>query len=497
MRVVLAMMKHETNTFSPVPTDWARFEAWGAQFGADVVEAYGRTNMPLGAYLAICRREGWEVVTPVAAEAMPSGPVTADAYERMAGPILAAVEAGCDAVMLDLHGAMVSAAAEDGEGELLRRIRAVAPDVPVCVTLDLHANVTPAMVAACDCLIGYKTYPHVDMHEVASQVGEALVAKIRGTRRPVMGYARVPLLSQTLRQGTDDEPMRSLVALAREAEASGLLAASVFGGFALADFADAGISVVTMADGDAALAQSWADRIATRNWELREDCVYRGRPLAEAVAEAKALADGPVILLDHADNVGSGGTQDVMTVIAEVMRQGLRDVAVGAVWDPVAVAAMQRAGVGATVTLALGGRTDMPSIGLAGRPLTVTGRVRVLTDGEWTVRGPMYHGVRVQMGPTAVLDTGAMEIVVVSRHHEPWDRGVFTSVGIQPEHKRYLLLKSRIHYRAGFADLARHTLTLDGDGVTTSDNRLLKYERVRRPVYPLDRVNAPDVPLER
>ena len=497
MRVVMAMMKHETNTFSPVVTDWARFEAWGAQFGADVIKAYEATNMPLGAYLKLCRREGWAVVTPVAAEAMPSGPVTREAYERMSNAILEAVAAGCDAIMLDLHGAMVSEAAEDGEGTLLKRIRAIAPKVPMCVTLDLHANVTPTMIANCDALIGYKTYPHVDMYEVATQVAEALIARIKGTANPVMGYARVPLLSQTLRQGTDDEPMKTLVAMCREAEAEGLIAASVFGGFALADFPDAGISVVTIADGDARRAQEWADRIASRNWELREDCIYKGEPLSDAVSRAKALEDGPgpIILLDHADNVGSGGTQDVMTAIAEVMRQGLKDVAVGAVWDAEAVAAMQRAGVGATVTLSLGGKTDMPSIGLKGKPLKVTGKVKVLTDGEWIVRGPMYHGVKVMMGPTAVLDTGSMEIVIVSRHHEPWDRGVFTSVGIDPAHKRYLLLKSRIHYRAGFAALARHTLTLDGEGVTTSDNRLLNYRNVRRPSYPLDRLNVAEPPL--
>jgi len=495
MHAVLAMMKHETNTFSPVPTDWARFQAWGAQFGADVVRAYAATNMPLGAYLGLCRREGWRTTTPVAAEAMPSGPVSRDAYARMTGAILEAVGRGCDVVMLDLHGAMVAEDAEDGEGTLLEAIRRLAPAVPVCVTLDLHANVTAKMIANCDALIGYKTYPHVDMFEVATQVGEILIRKVKGESRPVMAWSRVPLLSQTLRQGTHDEPMKSLVGLARQAEREGLLAASVFGGFALADFPDAGISAVTVAEGDPAAAQAWAERIARANWEKRADCIYRGRPLAAAVAEAKALTDGPVILLDHADNVGSGGTEDVMTVIAEVLRQGLEDVAVAAVWDPQAVQAMQRAGVGATVTLPLGGRTDMPSIGRRGEPLTLTGKVRTLTDGEWVVRGPMYNGVTVRMGPTAVLDTGQMQIVVVSNHHEPWDRGVFTSVGIEPQHKRYLLLKSRIHYRAGFAELARHTLTLDGDGVTTSDNRLLDYRRVRRPVYPLDERNDAGVPL--
>jgi microcystin degradation protein MlrC len=197
------------------------------------------------------------------------------------------------------------------------------------------------------------------------------------------------------------------------------------------------------------------------------------------------------LLLDHADNVGSGGTEDVMTVIEEVLRQGLEDVAVAAVCDPAAAAAMEKAGVGSTVTLRLGGRTDMPSIGERGAPLEVTGRVRTLSDGEWVVRGPMYTGVTVRMGPSAVLDTGKVQIVVVSRHHEPWDQGVFTSLGIDPKTKRFLLLKSRIHYRAGFAPIASATVTCDGIGVTTSNNDLLRFDKVRRPIYPLDRLNTP------
>jgi microcystin degradation protein MlrC len=307
-----------------------------------------------------------------------------------------------------------------------------------------------------------------------------------------MAWGQAPLLSQTLRQGTDDEPFRSLVAAAAEAEASGeVLAATVFGGFALADIADAGASAVAVADADRAAAGRVRDRLLAQLWDRRDEHLYRHRPLAEAVAEAKRVEQGPVILLDHADNVGSGGSQDVMTVLAEVMRQGLRDVAVGGIWDPAAVATMMRAGVGATVTLELGGRTDMPSIGRKGEPLRLTGRVKLLSAGDWMVRGPMYHGLEVHLGPTAVLDTGDIEIVVVSRHHEPWDLGIFTSVGIDPRHKRYLLLKSRIHYRAGFAPIARATFTLDGEGVTTSDMSLLEYKNLRRPIYPLDLPNRP------
>lgn len=491
MRVLIAMMKHETNTFSPVPTDLRRFEDWGLHFGDAAARAYRGTGMPMAAYLGLAAELDAEVVTPVAAEAMPSGPVARDAYEHLAGAILDALDDSIDVALLDLHGAMVAEHLDDGEGELLRRIRAKRPGLPIAVTCDLHCNLTAAMVENCTALIGYKTYPHVDMFEVATQVGRIVLDSMAGKVRPAMAWGHPPLLSQTLAQGTDDEPMRGLIAMAREAETSaGVLAAAVFGGFPHADIPDAGNSAIVVTDGDASLARRTADRLVAAIWDRRADFIYRPRPLAPTVAAAKEIADGPVLLLDHADNCGSGGTQDVMTVIAEVLRQGLDDVAVAAVWDPAAVDMMRSVGEGANVALDLGGHTDMPGIGLTGAPLRVTGIVSKLTDGSYTVEGPMYTGVTVHMGPTAVLDVaengGRMRIVIVSRHHEPWDIGVFHSVGIDPTATRYLLLKSRIHYRAGMGALARHTFTCDGDGVTTSDNAVLPYRKVRRPIYPLD-----------
>ncbi|MEZ5665854.1 MAG: M81 family metallopeptidase [Alphaproteobacteria bacterium] len=491
MRVLIAMMKHETNTFSPVPTDLARFDDWGLFFGADAVAAYRGTGMPLSAYLDLAEAAGAEVVTPVAAEAMPSGPVHRDAYERLAGAILDALDNDIDVALLDLHGAMVAEHLDDGEGELLRRMRARRPGLPIAVTCDLHCNLTAAMVDNCTALIGYKTYPHTDMHAVAAQVGRIVLESVAGRCRPVMAWGRPPLLSQTLMQGTDDAPMRDLVALARAQEARpGVLAATVFGGFPHADIADAGNSAIVVADGDPALAEAAAEELVQATWARRADFVYRARPLAPAVAAAKVVADGPVALLDHADNCGSGGTQDDMTVIGEVLRQGLEDVAVAAVWDPQAVEILRSVGEGARVALDLGGRTDMPSIGRAGRPLRVEGVVSRITDGSYRVEGPMYTGVTVHMGPTAVLDVaangGSMRIVIVSRHHEPWDAGLFHSVGIEPSTTRYLLLKSRIHYRAGMGPLVRHTFTCDGNGVTTSDNAQLHYRKLRRPIFPLD-----------
>jgi len=176
-----------------------------------------------------------------------------------------------------------------------------------------------------------------------------------------------------------------------------------------------------------------------------------------------------------------------MIVIEKVIKYGLKNVAVAAVWDPAAVEKIKTHAIGEKITIDIGGHTDMPSVGLKGKPLRVTGRIENITNGNFIVEGPMYTGVTARMGPTAVLNVGKdIRIVITSLHHEPWDTGVFTSVGIQPENCRYLLLKSRIHYRAGFRQLENLRLTLDGDGVTTSDNSRLEYKNIRRPIYPLD-----------
>ena len=491
MRIVTAMMKHETNTFSPVPSDLRRFAQRGLRRGAEAIDAYTGTNTPLGAYIDALRDARAEIVLPIAAEAPPSGPVHRDAYETMAGAIVDAVASGCDAVMLDLHGAMVAEHLDDGEGVLLERIRAVAPGIPVCVALDMHCNLTARMVANCDVMVGYKTYPHVDMRAAGTQAARILLDKLAGRCEPVMAWGAVPLLAQTLRMGTADAPMKGLQEAARAAETGPILAATLFGGFPLADITDAGVSAVVVADRAMAAAEQVRDGLLAAAWANRAEFVYAHRDLAATVAAASRLQNSipegrPAILLDHADNVASGGTSDVMTVIAEVLRQDLPDVAMAAVHDPAAVARMQAAGVGARVELDLGGRSEMPSIGARPKPLRVAGTVAHLGDGRWRIEGPMYTGLIGDTGPTAVLDTGRMKIVVVSLHHEPFDLGIFTANGIDPRVQRYLLLKSRIHYRAGFAALASQTFTCDGAGVTTSDNAQLVFRNVRRPIYPLD-----------
>jgi microcystin degradation protein MlrC len=486
MRVVIALLKHETNTFSPVPTPLERFGNGGPAWGADAYRAYKGTATPMGAFIDLAEAEGAEIITPVAAEAWPSGPVSDDAYARLTDAILAEVAKGCDCVLLDLHGAMVTESLEDGEGELLARVRALAPHVPVGVALDLHGNLSEKIVANSTAIAGFKTYPHVDMYETGERVGRIALGALKGTCQPAMAWGNRPMLPHVMRMGTDEAPMRDLVQAASKYEEQGALAVSVFGGFPHADIHDAGISVVTVTDGDHGRAEAICTGLLDEAWARRREFVYHAEPLARSVARAKQLADGPVLLLDHSDNCGSGGTQDVTAVLAEILRQGLTDAVAFAIHDPGAVARLIEAGVGARVTLEIGGKLPMPAIGLEAKPLEITGVVRVITDGEYTIRGPMYTGVRVGMGRTVVLDTGAVEIVLIERHHEPWDLGCLLSLGIDPTAKKYVMLKSRIHYRAGFQPIARHIVECAGEGVTTSDYGRLRFNRVRRPIFPLE-----------
>ena len=533
-RVVLAMMKHETNTFSPVPTDLARFAKLGERplEGGEIIAAYRGTGSCMAGFIDVAEAAGAELVPTIAASAPPSGPVENSAYEYICDAILRPISRGCDALLLDLHGAMVTDRHEDGEGELLARIREIAPGVPIGVTLDMHANLYPALVEHADVIAGYQTYPHVDYHETGVRAARPIFAMLRGEARPVAVWGNRPMLPHVMRQGSGDFPNRELQARARELEGEGALAVSLFTGFPHADISNAGLSCVVVTDGDGEAAERMRDELLDFAWTHRESFVYRIEPLAESISRAReataaedvdagteapvggagegiearagsdsgggpadrhpaARGDGPVILLDHYDNAASGGTMDSMTVLRAVLEAELEDVAVFAIHDPGAVRELIAAGVGAEATVMLGGKIDMPAINMAGEPLEVTGRVKLISEGRFRNLGPASTGVEMNMGSTVVLDTGKAEIVVISRHHEPNDLNCFLSLGIDPRARRFLMLKSRIHYRAGFSDVARDIIECAGTGVCTSDYDMLDFRNVRRPIYPLDRINEP------
>jgi microcystin degradation protein MlrC len=251
---------------------------------------------------------------------------------------------------------------------------------------------------------------------------------------------------------------------------------------------------VVVTDGDRKLAEDLRDELLDRAWVEREAFVYEFEPLQQSVARAKAmppgqLGHGPVVLLDHYDNCASGGTMDTTVVLAEILRQGLENVAAFAIYDPEAVQQAIAAGIGAEISLLIGGKIAMPAIPAESPPLIVTGTVKTISNGRYRNRGPMARGVAMDMGPTVVLDTGPVEIVLISRHVEPSDLNCLVSLGIDPLQKRYVMLKSRIHWRAGLGKLAKEVVECAGIGVCTSDYSQLQFKKVRRPIYPLDLPN--------
>jgi microcystin degradation protein MlrC len=295
------------------------------------------------------------------------------------------------------------------------------------------------------------------------------------------------MMTSTLVHTPSRQPMKDIMDMAIAAEASGaVLNASVFGGFPHADIPHISCSAVIVCDQRTDAGRALLDRLMELAWDRRQAFLYSGAPLAAQVAHARTLGDGPIVLVDHGDNTASGGTQDVMSVIEEAITQRLEDVVAGPICDPLSVGRIIAAGTAASVTLDLGGKVDMPQIGLKGKPLTLTGKVTRITDGEFVVTGPMATGTRVRMGRSAVLDTGPMQIVVAEGRSEPFDLGVFTHCGIDPRRKKYVLIKSRQHFRAGFEPIARHIVLCDGDGVTSSDLRLFSYRKRRKPLYPFE-----------
>jgi len=490
MRIVIARFQHETNTFSPVTTPIEAFSMhWGEAARASVVG----TDWPMAPFIELARRMGAVAATPVAADADPSNRVPDALFERVTRALLDEIRAGCDAVLLELHGAMVTESFDDAEGELLERLRKVAPRTPVLVSLDLHANVSQRMIDNLDGVVGYKTYPHVDYRATGEHVARLAHGVLTGELRPVTRWRQVPILAHTLAMGTDHGPMARAVSAARAAEREpGVLAASVFGGFPLADVADAGVSVTVTTDRDPALAQRVADRIARQLWLERAELIHVSPPLSESLAQARRLYEqpgsGPVLLFDHSDNVYSGGTADTMDVLEAALAQGLRAIATSPICDPEAVARLWSAGLGAQVEVEVGNKVPQPLLGRSRSPVRFEGRVRRLHDGEIPMPHSIYGAYHQSLGRTAVLETAAATLVISERRNEPCDAKLFFDLGIDPRAQRFLIIKSRMHCIPIFMPLAKGLVQCDSDlgGPTSSKLSLFPICRMRRPLFPLD-----------
>ncbi len=489
-RILIAGFRHETNTFSKLPTDMAAFEARGLHRGAEIESAYRGTRTEAAAFFDACERYGWTPIPVVVADATPSGKVTRAAFESFTGEILAALdsEGPVDGMLLPLHGAMVTEHAEDGEGALLDAIREkTGPGLPIAATLDLHANVTAKMAEFADILVSYRTYPHIDQYEIATEAAELLARTLAGEIAPKCLVARGAMLDgvdhgRTTAPGPMTEVLESAAAFARE---PGVLSISINAGFPWADIVDAGPTAVVVGDGGSPRCSEIADALIREIWESRHRRTIETVSVAAAMAKVRAAGPGggTVVIADYADNPGGGGYGDSVGLLGGMIEAQLEDAAFATLYDPEAAGICTQAGEGAEVALNLGGKVD-PRFGA---PLKITGTVRRLTDGRLTFDGPMNAGVSVNMGPTAVLGVGGIDIVVTSGRFQVYDQQYFKHAGIDPATKSIVSVKSAQHFRAAFGPIAREILVVDdGGGLTSANFKELPYERLRRPIYPLD-----------
>jgi microcystin degradation protein MlrC len=491
-RVAAAQISHETNVFSAVPTDLAAFAAAGLDRGDAILPNARDTNSAFGGFATGAAEQGFDLLPLLSVWATPSGLVTGEAsatLEAMLAEGLHCVQAGgpLAGVLLALHGAMVTESDDDGDAHLLELTRSlVGPDVPIVATLDLHANISPRMVRAADVLIGYDTYPHVDMAARAHEACAVLARLIRGEIRPAAALCQPPMLPTSQNMPTARDPMRALIAHAHALESDPrVVNVTVAGGFPPADVADAGLSILVTTDDEPALADRLAADLARDAWSRRDGFLGGVATFAEAASAIRALPaqpSGPLVLVDIGDNPWTGGPGDSAELVRFLTAERVASAAVALVADPETVALCHAAGPGATVDLRLGGKTDR----LHGEPFPCRAYVRLLGDGAYVNDGPMMTGLPVNLGPTAVIVVDGVEVLVTTRAETPIDLNVFRVHGIEPTRRRVIALKGKGHFRASFEPIACQVILVEGPGITGADLSRLPFKHIRRPIWPLD-----------
>jgi len=484
-RIAIGGFWHESNTFALARTTLESFQAFDLSLGEDLMVRWRGRESEIDGFLRGAEDRLWTPVPLLTAWAWPQGPVTDEAFEFVGQELQRRLTEALpvDGVLLALHGAMVTERLADPEGALLQAVRQIlGPSVPVVCTLDFHANVTPLMVGQADVLIGYDTYPHVDFRERGVEAARVMAGILSGKIAPAMALARPPLLPAPLKQFTGGSPMKEIMALAHRMEAEpGVVCISVFGGFAYADVPGAGFSVVAVTDGNGPEAKRKAEEIARAAWERRREFVASLPNAHEAVRAAIAEQDGPVILVDIGDNIGGGTPGDGTLLLQELLLQRAAGALV-VIADPEAVQRAIQAGVRQEVAIEVGGKSDR----LHGDPVPVRGYVRLIADGLFTNRGKMRDGIREDQGRTAVLDCAGVTLVLTERKMPPWNLQQMRILGIEPADLKIIVVKAAIAYRAAYEPIARRIIEVDTPGLTAADLSRLPYQRVRRPIFPLD-----------
>jgi len=483
-RIAIAGFQHESNSFAPFGASYEDFvkpDGWPAMAeGEEIFRVFGNLNIPLGGFIQHAP-DDWDLVPLLWCSAEPCGPVEDAAFERIAARVCDGLAGAglLDGVLLDLHGAMVVESHEDGEGELLRRVRAiVGPQVPVAVTLDLHANVTEAMVRHADAITLYRTYPHVDMTDTARRA-VLLLRRLLAKQPLAKAWRKLPFMMPLSSQCTTLEPCRSLYGSLAARERDGVLSVDFAAGFPPADIYECGPAVVAYG-GSAAAAEAAAEALLQDILQVEAAFDSRLVPAGEAVRQA--IAEGrpgrPVVLADVQDNAGAGATSDTTSRLRALIDQGARKAVLALLWDPTSAERAQVLGAGAEFTLHLGGRYGDPA-----GPLRTRVRVEALSDGNILCHGAMLGGVTVALGPTAllrILDTRAdLRVAICSQRFQCMDQAVLRALGVEPKEQAILAIKSTVHFRADFEPIAARVINVEAPGAHPCRLDSVPYRRLR------------------
>ena len=483
-RIAVGGFLHETNTFAPTKAVYDAFVQGGGWppmlQGAKLLEKMRNVNVGMAGFVPAAETEGWALAPTIWCAASPSAHVTKDAYERVAKAIVDGIKAAgaIDGVYLDLHGAMVAEHIDDGEGEILARVRQViGKELPLVVSLDLHANVTPEMVEHADALIAYRTYPHIDMADTGRAAAKHLALLLRTRQRLAKAFRQLPFLIPISWQCTDDQPTKGIYQKLAALESDAVPTLSFAPGFPAADFPDCGATVFaygkTQADADAA-----ADNIAALIESHENDFDGRIYTPDEGVRHAMELAtraSKPIVIADTQDNPGAGGDSDTTGMLRALVRNGATKAAIGVIVDPESAKAAHAAGQGATIRLALGGKSGIPG----DAPFEATFVVEQLSDGQFIAPGPYFGGSRMNLGPSAALRIGGVRVVVGSRKAQLADQAMFRYVGIEPTEQSILVNKSSVHFRADFEPIAEKLIICAAPGAMPADTAALPWTRLR------------------
>lgn len=483
-RVAIAGFLHETNTFAPTKARYENFEQGGGYLpisrGGEILERCGGVNLGISGFVGYAQRAGWELVPLLWTGAIPSAHVEKGAYECIAGEIEKRLRAAgpIDGLLLDLHGAMVAEHIDDGEGELLARLRAVVgPSVPIAVSLDLHGNVTRTMVDKSDMLVAFRTYPHIDMAETGERAAEQLDRLMTRGKPFAKAFRQLPFMIPIPWQCTMIEPAKSLYRQIDGVETGAVSSASILTGFPAADFEDCLPSILVYAETQDA-ANSAANKLEREFLDREGRFAGKAYRPDEAIAEAQRLATAasrPVIIADTQDNPGAGGDSDTTGMLRALLKAGATRAAIGVIVDPDSAKRAHSAGQGARIELSLGGKSNIPG----DAPLRATYRVDKLSDGRFKATGPYYGGADMNLGPSACLSIDGVRIVVATYKAQMADREMYRFVGIDPEDQAILVNKSSVHFRADFEPIAEAILVATAPGPMALDAADLPFTRLK------------------